>query len=159
MNTKTQTYTSGRDFLGMTLFWGLIVGFYVFITIRSDIFSSFGNGQVKNSILDFSIYQGVWILIFLFFFWLFKSIKYEISADELTIKMLGTESKILISKIEKITRTYNPLAAPALSIRRIWIITKGNKYAALISPTNERDFLAELLRRNPNIELRNLKSN
>ena len=154
MRTKTLAYTSGRDFMGITFFWGLLVGLYVFITIKSDIFSLLENEQ---SILAFSIYQGVWILIFLFAFWLFRSIKYEISEEELTIIMLGTVSKILISKIEKITRSYNPLSAPALSIRRIWIVTKGNKYAALISPSNERDFLAELLRRNPNIELRNLK--
>ena len=138
MNSKIQTYTSGRDFLGFAFFWGLLVGSYVFMAFKSNIFSLLGNEQVKNSTLAFSIYQGVWLLIFLFVFWLYRSIKYEISEKYLTIKMLGTESKILISRIEKISRTYNPLSAPALSIRRIWIYTKHRFSYQLRAPNFSR---------------------
>ncbi|MEQ9825670.1 MAG: PH domain-containing protein [Puniceicoccaceae bacterium] len=55
------------------------------------------------------------------------------------------EDHILLQDIRQVTPTFNPLAAPALSIRRVRIDTAHRSF--LISPRNRERFIEELEQR------------
>jgi hypothetical protein len=87
------------------------------------------------------------ILIVLFF--LSKTIQYKIEGETLVI----WKTKIDIKTIRKIYKTRNPLSSPAMSINRIAIVY--NKFdEVLISPKEREEFIDELLKINPNIEVK-----
>lgn len=90
-------------------------------------------------------FLGILSLVFL----LFKSIKYKIDGE----KLIVWTKKIDIKTIRKVYSTSNPLSSPALSLDRIAVVY--NKYdEVLISPKEREDFVAELLKINPNIEVK-----
>ena len=77
------------------------------------------------------------------------TLKYKIDGEMLSI----WRTKIDIKTIRKVYATRNPLSSPALSINRIAIVY--NKYdEVLISPKDRADFIDELLKVNPNIEVK-----
>lgn len=77
------------------------------------------------------------------------TLKYKIEGEYLSI----WRTKIDIKTIRKVYATRNPLSSPALSINRIAIVY--NKYdEVLISPKDRGDFIEELLKVNPNIEVK-----
>ena len=87
-------------------------------------------------------------LILLVFYFLSKTIRYKIDSENLII----WNTKINIHSIRKIYRTNNPLSSPALSLDRIAVVY--NTYdEVLISPREREEFIQELLKINPNIEV------
>lgn len=87
-------------------------------------------------------------LILLVFYFLSKTIRYKIDSENLII----WNTKISIHSIRKIYRTNNPLSSPALSLDRIAVVY--NTYdEVLISPREREEFIQELLKINPNIEV------
>lgn len=88
------------------------------------------------------------ILLVLFYF-LAKSIQYKIDGENLII----WKTKIPIKSIHKVYRTRIPLSSPALSLDRIGVVY--NKYDEIfISPKEREEFIKELLKINPNIEVK-----
>lgn len=88
------------------------------------------------------------ILLVLFYF-LAKSIQYKIDGENLII----WKTKIPIQSIHKVYRTRIPLSSPALSLDRIGVLY--NKYDEIfISPKEREEFIKELLKVNPNIEVK-----
>ena len=88
------------------------------------------------------------ILLVLFYF-LAKSIQYKIDGENLII----WKTKIPIQSIHKVYRTRMPLSSPALSLDRIGVVY--NKYDEIfISPKEREEFIKELLKVNPNIEVK-----
>jgi len=91
------------------------------------------------------LFSGVLLLFFL----LSQTIQYKIEDKKLII----WNTKIEISTIRKIYRTNNPLSSPALSLDRIAIVY--NKFdEILISPKERNEFIKELLKINPSIEIK-----
>lgn len=118
--------------------WLIIVIFVVFCYPMIE-------GILSKDYLMFSVSFGILSLVFL----MFKSIKYKIEGENLHIWW----TKIDIKSIKKIYSTHNPLSSPALSLDRIAVVY--NKYdEVLISPKERADFIAELLKINPNIEVK-----
>lgn len=88
-------------------------------------------------------------LILIIFFFLSKTIQYKIDGENLVI----WKTKIDIKTIRKIYRTNNPLSSPAMSLDRIAIVY--NKFdEVLLSPKERDEFINELLKINPNIEVK-----
>lgn len=88
-------------------------------------------------------------LILIIFFFLSKTIQYKIDGENLVI----WKTKIDIKTIRKIYRTNNPLSSPAMSLDRIAIVY--NKFdEVLLSPKEREEFINELLKINPNIEVK-----
>lgn len=88
-------------------------------------------------------------LILIIFFLLSKTIQYKIDGENLVI----WKTKIDIKTITKIYRTNNPLSSPAMSLDRIAIVY--NKFdEVLLSPEERNEFINELLKINPNIEIK-----
>ena len=98
---------------------------------------------------------GVFIisLTILFILYTFLSINYKIEKENLNVKCTFlVNENIEINTIRKITETYNPLSSPAASIDRIEIFY--NKIdSVLISPKKKKEFIEDILKINPNIEV------
>ncbi len=91
---------------------------------------------------------GVFLLLFLL---LYLAISYTISRYELNVALKPFYSKtILISSITKIREVETPTLAPALSLKRLYILTKTGE-SVIVSPQNTQGFIRELKYRNPNI--------
>ncbi len=99
------------------------------------------------------------LLTISFIFYTFLSINYKIEKEKLNVKCAFIiNENIEIKSIRKITETYNPLSSPAASINRIEIFY--NKFdSILISPKNKKDFIQDILKINPNIEVIYRKKN
>jgi hypothetical protein len=84
----------------------------------------------------------------------FFTTSYKIDENGLTIINGGRAGKtISIKSIRKIEETYNPLAAPAYTIKRleIWY---GKYDSILIAPRKKKDFIVHLTKLNPDIEVK-----
>jgi hypothetical protein len=105
---------------------------------------------IVDGILSKEYMLSVVFVILLSFFWVLAiTLKYKIEGEYLSI----WRTKIDIRTIRKVYATRNPLSSPALSINRIAIVY--NKYdEVLISPNDRADFINELLKVNPNIEVK-----
>ena len=104
------------------------------------------DGILTNEYFLSAIFASVLVLFFL----LSKTIKYRIEGENLMI----WNTKIEIKSIRKIYRTNNPLSSPALSLDRLAIVY--NKFdEILISPKERNEFIDELLKINPSIEIQN----
>lgn len=93
----------------------------------------------------------------LFVIIIFAGIRYIISGDILYLKIIFIPAgKIKTSNISLIKRSYNPLSAPAASLKRLQIDYTGGKWSSftLISPVKEDEFIAELKKINPNISVK-----
>jgi hypothetical protein len=103
------------------------------------------DGIVTHDYFLSVLFSGVLLLFFL----LSKTIQYKIEDKKLII----WNTKIEISTIRRIYRTNNPLSSPALSLDRIAIVY--NKFdEILISPKERNEFIKELLKINPSIEIK-----
>ena len=127
------------------------IGFELVIPILLVVIFSFYNIIVEQKI------SGILILIFVLAFisYIFLSIKYTIIDKNLNIKggFLVNEN-IDIAKINKIEKSFNILAFPAASLDRIEI-KYGNGNSILISPKHKSEFISDLKKINPNIEIKN----
>jgi hypothetical protein len=99
--------------------------------------------RMKHYELSFIFAGIVGLISFLFY-----TTRYKIEGENVVI----WRTKIHIHSIRKVYKTRNPLSSPALSLDRIAIVY--NKFdEVLISPVERDDFIQELLKINPNIEV------
>lgn len=86
--------------------------------------------------------------------WALSTIKYSIEDNELRVIAIFCRQSVAINSIKSVQKTYNPLSAPALSINRLEI-KYGDKFDyLLISPNNREQFIADLLEKNPDIQVK-----
>lgn len=84
---------------------------------------------------------------------LFTGIRYEISEDTLHVHgSFLVNLQIPIGEIRSVKRSYNPLASPAGSLKRLAVYF-GEHGMTLISPKDEADFIRVLKTINPRIEV------
>ncbi|MDE5413377.1 PH domain-containing protein [Alkalihalobacterium chitinilyticum] len=88
-----------------------------------------------------------------FMMWLWFGTGYLLAEQQIKVKYGPFKKTIKIGDISKINKSKNPLSAPALSINRLEIVYGKFYDFTLISPVNEREFILELLKENPNIQL------
>ena len=84
--------------------------------------------------------------------YVFNSVEYRIENNILSVKIgFLLFRRVNINEVLKVEKTNNPLSAPALSLQRLEIVyAKGH---LLISPKERENFINELLRINPNIQV------
>lgn len=124
-----KTYTSKVD-LWLVIVLGISFGFPIIAGICEETY-----------------YFSALIFVFsIVLYYFFKKIHYTIHNEYLII----CKTKIDIQSIRKIYHTRSIMSAPALSLDRIAIVY--NLYdEVLISPILREEFIAELLKINPNI--------
>jgi len=114
------------------------------------ILIAFGYPIVDGILSEEYVLSAVFIVLLVLFYFLAKSIQYKIDGENLII----WRTKIPIQSIHKVYRTRMPLSSPALSLDRIAIVY--NKYDEIfISPKEREEFIKELLKVNPSIEVKN----
>lgn len=90
----------------------------------------------------------------LFIAYIFTSIKYIIKDTTLIVKAgFSMNGKIDISSIRKIEATNNIISSPAASFDRLEIFYKTYE-SIIVSPKNKDEFLSDLTRINPKIEIK-----
>lgn len=99
-------------------------------------------------------YLGIYVIsgIFFFIISIITGMRYVITGDKLIVMTFWfiPASRVDITRIEKIERSYNPLSSAASSLKRLKIsIIKGIPW--LISPVREKEFLEALRAINPHI--------
>ena len=84
-----------------------------------------------------------------------KTTQYIINENQLIVKSTWiVNERIDISKITKVEKSNSILSSPALSLDRL--LVRYNKYdEVLISPKEKIEFINELLKINPAIEIKN----
>lgn len=108
----------------------------------------FGYPIIDGILTNEYFLSAIFAFVLVLFFLLAKTIKYRIEGGNLMI----WNTKIEIKSIRKIYRTNNPLSSPALSLDRLAIVY--NKFdEILISPKERNEFIDELLKINPSIEI------
>jgi hypothetical protein len=108
----------------------------------------FGYPIIDGILTNEYFLSAIFAFVLVLFFLLAKTIKYRIEVGNLMI----WNTKIEIKSIRKIYRTNNPLSSPALSLDRLAIVY--NKFdEILISPKERNEFIDELLKINPSIEI------
>lgn len=77
--------------------------------------------------------------------------EYIVTDRELVVRSGMLRSRIGLDSIERVSRTHNPLSAPAWSLDRVRIDyrTAGRRGFALVSPRRQAEFLSELQQRVP----------
>ena len=109
----------------------------------------FGFPIVQGILTEDYLLVIIFSLVLIFLYFLSKTIRYIIKDEKLII----WRTKIDIKTIKKIYSTNNPLSSPALSLDRIAVVY--NKFdEVLISPKEREAFVQELLKINPNIEVK-----
>ena len=133
----------------MKVYWSKVDIWLVIIVFAPFIYA------VAQSIKE----KNYWItclltIIMLLVLSLYWQIKYIIKDNHLIIHAgIFGSTKIPISDIKSVHKTYNPLSAPALSIQTLEV--KYGKYDyQLISPQNRMIFLKDLKAINPSIDIK-----
>ncbi|MCF8272312.1 MAG: PH domain-containing protein [Flavobacteriaceae bacterium] len=91
--------------------------------------------------------------VILFVVYMFLTTTYTIARDELTIKCGFLFNKTIdIKTIKKITETNNLLSSPATSLDRLEI-SYGKFDSVIISPKQKLEFINDIKRLNPNVEV------
>jgi len=119
---------------------------FILVIVSLPLIPVINSGNIVNP--AFYISAGVIVFCVL----LLSGFRYVITNEQLRISTWGiciwTYS---LSKIESVERSYNPLSAPAASLKRLSI--KGVGIFALISPVREQEFLETLKILNPKIQI------
>jgi len=101
------------------------------------------------------LYVCIGLAVFFAFFC--YGMRYEITEKHIVYKMWGAVSfKVPLSGIVSVERSYNPLSAPAASLKRLKIsLSKQYKFPyVLASSVREKEFLEMLKTLNPDIYIR-----
>ena len=110
-------------------------------------------GLFKNEVYNgFFTMSGIGLFVIIFGF---GGMRYIISENILYIKWWFIPIKdVDVTHLESVERTYDPISAPAASLRRLLIRYKGLSLSSfMISPINEEEFISELKVINPNIKV------
>ncbi|WP_078596403.1 PH domain-containing protein [Evansella clarkii] len=91
--------------------------------------------------------------ISLFICWFWFATGYIVEDKEIILKYGPVKNSVAIQEIKKLSKTKNPMSAPALSLDRIEIEYGRFADFVLVSPEKEREFILLILKKNPEIEL------
>jgi hypothetical protein len=129
-----QVFKSGVSILPLLLILLLFNGIVIF-SVSSH-----------NNLVPFILLPLEMLILYALF-----SIRYTVTGHWLSIHTgIGKPFVIDIRSISKIEPTFNPLSAPAASLRRLEV--SYNKYdSVLISPRDKKEFIERLLLINPEI--------
>ena len=126
------------------------IGFEIIIPILIILAFGFKNIMNEHKVAPIILL----ILVLAFIAYMLTNIKYTIENQNLNIKAgFLINQNINIMNIESIKKSKNILSSPAASLDRIEII-ENNKNSILISPKNKIEFIEELKKINPQIDVK-----
>jgi hypothetical protein len=90
-------------------------------------------------------------VVFLFILWVQYSITYVVRDNVLVVKAMMVETEIPVKKIHRIRKTLNPVSSPAAALFGRIEIFYDNGKSIIVSPSNKKKFINELLAINKGI--------
>lgn len=140
-------YRSKKDLWLVLIVWGAVL--LPFALGLYHLVASQGNHEAGWYLLFVGVVTGGLVL------WLTYPLNYELTNTSLIVRSGVMRQELLLSTIEDIRPTKNPLSAPAWSLDRLLIRYKdGNGMGvALISPEHKQEFLREIVKRSAGLQL------
>ena len=76
--------------------------------------------------------------------WILYGTSYALTEEALLIRCGPFRNRVLVSAIQEVTPSRNPMSSPACSLDRLHIKYRGSRLGILVSPADKRSFLQEL---------------
>jgi hypothetical protein len=86
--------------------------------------------------------------------WILYGTSYLLTDEALSIRCGPFRHRLLVSTIQEVTPSRNPVSSPACSLDRLHIKYRGSRAGILISPADKRSFLQDLASRDSQLSLR-----
>lgn len=141
----TRSYPSKRDVWIVALIWA---GILLCLFAASEVLMSPTPLPTKTAIVIACGLAAVFML------WALYSIIYTLTDKHLQIRCGPFRYRVPLADIDSVTPTRNPLSSPAASLDRLLIKWAGERKRVMISPLAKKDFLRDLERRCPQLELK-----
>lgn len=84
--------------------------------------------------------------------WLLYGTSYTLEGREMRVRCGPFRQRLDLDTVEEVHPSSNPLSAPACSLDRLHLRTRGSRFGLLISPRDKEAFLRDLGRRLPELE-------
>jgi len=85
--------------------------------------------------------------------WILYGTSYALTEEVLLIRCGPFRNRILVSAIQEVTPSRNPMSGPACSLDRLHIKYRGSRLGILVSPADKRSFLQDLTRLDSQLSL------
>ncbi|MBA2875128.1 PH domain-containing protein [Thermaerobacillus caldiproteolyticus] len=138
------------------IWMAIIIWLSIFVFIIPPIFAIEPIGVIMlPSILNNKLITMIIMIVpALLLSWIWFDTGYKIEESKIMVKSGPYRKTINIKEISSVRTTKNPFAAPALSMDKIEI-NYGNFEIVTISPKNKDEFIYQLQKRNPEIQIDN----
>ena len=96
----------------------------------------------KGTAYQFPVHTAVYVITILVLWWPVFNTRYQVDADRLQIRCMFLKWDIPRDSIQKISKTNNSVASPALSLKRLKIdyLQAGQPKFVLVSPKDQAKF-------------------
>lgn len=96
----------------------------------------------KGTMPAFPVHTGVYIITIFVLWWPIFNTRYQVDAERLQIRCMFLKWDIPRANIQKISKTNNSVASPALSLKRLKIdyVQAGQSKFVLVSPKDQAKF-------------------
>ena len=96
----------------------------------------------KGTMPTFPVHTGVYIITIFMLWWPIFNTRYQVNAERLQIRCMFLKWDIPRDSIQKISKTNNSVASPALSLKRLKIdyLQAGQPKFVLVSPKDHAKF-------------------
>ena len=85
--------------------------------------------------------------------WILYGTSYALTEEALLIRCGPFRNRVLVSAIQEVTPSRNPMSSPACSLDRLHIKYRGSRLGILVSPLDKRSFLQDLTRLDSQLSL------
>ncbi|TKC00670.1 PH domain-containing protein [Pedobacter cryophilus] len=140
------TFKSKKDPLFLTIVFGVI-----FLIVGVSVLAIIDKGLNLSN----TIFHVIDLMVIALLLWIFYGTYYQLSATHLKYFCGPIKGKIEISSIKEINKNLTMWVGFKPATSRNGLIIKYNKYDEIyISPINNDDFIAEMLKLNPSISIK-----
>jgi hypothetical protein len=85
--------------------------------------------------------------------WILYGTSYALTEEALLIRCGPFRKRVLVSAIQAVTPSRNPMSSPACSLDRLHIKYRGSRLGVLVSPSDKQSFLQDLARLDSQLSL------
>ncbi len=85
--------------------------------------------------------------------WILYGTSYTLTEEALLMRCGPFRNRVLVSAIQAVTPSRNPMSSPACSLDRLHIQYRGSRLGILVSPADKQSFLQDLAGLDPQLSL------
>jgi membrane protein YdbS with pleckstrin-like domain len=141
---RQRRFASKRDLWLVLVLWGAALGL---LFASMDVAGSQTHAAFKIVFVVACIMGAALIP------WILYGTSYTLTNEALLIRCGPFRHRVMVSTIQEVAPSRNPVSSPACSLDRLHIKYQGSRHGVLISPGNKRSFLEELSRLDSQLSL------